>query len=174
MSAGSTRWRCCWGSRSTSRSECPVRPFEELLQKSESSQRVLDEATEDFRHPAGAGRGRRRAKRFSPSTRSPRTRVRSSSWSTRRSVQRHSAPGERHPHRDRRNRGVDQVPHRRRPLPGDGRHRQASPPDHHQPHQGDGGARHLGEAHSPGRPLQAATQGSHHRLPCLHPADRAR
>ncbi len=52
-------------------------------------------------------------------------------------VQRHPAPGLGHPHRDARERGDHQVPHRRRALPGDGADRQAAPPDDHQPHQGD-------------------------------------
>ena len=44
-------------------------------------------------------------------------------------LQRHPAPRLRHPHRDPRQRGHHQVPHRRRPLPGDGADRQAPPPD---------------------------------------------
>jgi len=60
----------------------------DILQKSESSQRVLDDATEDFRSWSGRTR---RARRPSRSTASRRTRRPSSSWSTPSSSTRSSA-----------------------------------------------------------------------------------
>jgi hypothetical protein len=146
--------------------------IEEILQKSESAQRVLDEATEDFRIQLVSG-GRRR--RRGPVDRPHHAGHQPDHQAGRHDdLQRHPAPGERHPHRDPRHRGGDQVPHRRRPLPGDGADRQAPPPDHHQPHQGDGRARHRREARAAGRPLQAAAEGPHDRLPRLGHAHRLR
>ena len=89
-------------------------------------------------------------------------------------LQRVAAPGLRHPRRDPRSRGGDQVPHRRRAVPGDGADRQEVPLHDHLAHQGHVRAGHLGEAHPAGRPLQAADQGSHDRFPRLDHAQRPR
>ncbi len=128
--------------------------IEEILQKSESAQRVLDEAQRGLPHPARPGG---RGGRGGPVDRPHHLRHQPDHQAGRLDdVQRHPAPGERHPHRDARHRGDHQVPHRRRALPGHGADRQAAPPDDHQPHQGHVGARHRREAHPAGRPLQAA------------------
>ncbi len=89
-------------------------------------------------------------------------------------LQRHPAPGLRHPHRDAGKRRPHQVPHRRRAVPGDGSDRQTTPRDDHFAHQGHVGARHRRKARAAGRPLQAAGARSHDRFPRVDHADRAR
>ena len=89
-------------------------------------------------------------------------------------LQRHPAPGQRHPHRDPGRRGDGQVPHRRRAAAGQPADRQALAQRDHLAHQGDGRARHRREARAAGRPLPAARARQDHRLPRLDHADRAR
>ena len=93
------------------------------------TQRVLDEATEDFRiqlvQEDERGRGGAVDR---PHHRRP---VADHQAGRLDDLQRHPAPRLRHPRRDARQRGDHQVPDRRRALPGDGADRQAPPPDHH-------------------------------------------
>ena len=128
--------------------------IEEILQKSESAQRVLDEATEDFRIQLVQDEGDdRRCCRStaSPHDQSPIIKLVDSTIFNaiqRRASDIHIETGENEVMIKYRIDGVlyqamdaiDKQP----------------PPDDHQPHQGDVGAGHLREARPPGRPLQAA------------------
>ncbi len=89
-------------------------------------------------------------------------------------LRRPQPPRLRHPHRDARQRGGDQVPHRRRPAAGDEADRQGAPLHDHQPHQGHVGARHRREAGAPGRPLPREDRRPLDRLPRVDHALRAR
>ena len=81
----------------------------------------------------------------------------------------------RHPHRDPRRRGGDQVPHRRCAPAGHEADRQGAPLHDHQPHQGHVGAGHRGEAGAAGRALPGEDRRPLDRLPRLdHAVDPRR
>ena len=143
-----------------------------ILKKSESSQRVLEEATESFQlqilredELADDQLTRRQADR-GPESGHP--------------AGRHdalfgdSAPRQRHPHRDAGRCGAREVPDRRRAAGGDAADRQALSQHDHLARQGHGGARHRREARAAGRPLQGADGRQEHRLPRLDHAERPR
>ena len=125
-----------------------------ILKKSESSQRVLEEATESFqlqilRDDEGGDEALTVDKLTADS--SPVIRLVDTTIYTR-----DPAARERHPHRDAGRRGPREVPHRRRAAAGDAADRQALPQHDHLARQGHGRARHRREARAAGRPLQAA------------------
>ena len=98
----------------------------------------------------------RTARRSSPSTRSRPTPSPDHPPRGLGGLRRPEPPRLGHPHRDPRQRGGDQVPHRRRAAAGHEAHRQGAPLHDHQPHQGHGRAGHRREARPPGRPLPGA------------------
>ena len=137
----------------------------EILQKSESSQRVLDEATEDFRlQLVSENEEGEETLTIDSITQdsSPIIKLVDSilfNAIQRRASDIHIETQE----RDRRH----QVPDRRRALPGHGSDRQEAPRHHHFAHQGHVRARHRRKAHSAGRPVQAPRPGPDDRFPRL-------
>ena len=146
----------------------PARHIAEILEKSESTQRVLEEATEDFRIQLVQERENGeealsidRSRRHLPDHQARRLHR----------LQRHPAARLRHPHRDaRRTRWssstASTASSTRRWSPST-----SAPLDDHLAHQGHVRAGHRREAHPPGRPLQAAACRADHRLPRLDHAD---
>ena len=146
--------------------------IESILKKSESSQRVLDEATEEFQiqllKDDEAGEDNLTVERLTSDI-SPIIRLVDSTIFT--AIQRRASDI----HIETQDDAVlREVPHRRRAAAGDAADRQALPQLDHLAHQGHGGARHRREARAAGRPLQAARAGQDHRLPRLDHAERAR
>ena len=135
----------------------PPSAIQAILKKSESSTRVLEDATESFQLQIlrEDEQGRRAAHRREADGRHqpghPPGRHDD--------LHRDPAARERHPHRDAGRRRLREVPHRRRAAVGDAADRQALPQHDHLARQGHGGARHRREAHAAGRPLQAAAAG---------------
>ena len=146
--------------------------IQSILKKSESSQRVLEEATEGFQLKVAQGRrdrGRKPHRRQADERHQPGHPARRLDG-----VHRDPAARERHPHRDRRRCGAREIPDRRRAAAGDAADREGVPQPDHFAHQGHGGARHRREARPAGRPLQAAHAGQDDRFPRLDHAERAR
>ena len=128
--------------------------IESILKKSESSQRVLDEATEELPDPGPQGRGLERGQltvERLTSDNSPIIRLVDSMIFT--AIQRRASDI----HIETQDDAVHgQVPHRRRAAAGQPADRQALAQRDHLAHQGDGRARHRREARAAGRPLPPA------------------
>ncbi len=150
----------------------PRSAIESILKKSESSQRVLEEATESFHlqllKEDENAEDNLTVERLTSDI-SPVIRLVDSTIYT--AI---TAPGERHPHRDAGRCGAREVPDRRRAAAGDASDREAVSQLDHLAHQGDGRARHRREARPAGRPLQAADARQDDRLSRLDHAERAR